>query len=189
MVRHLVDHGVLARDTPEHQSLHGSAGVGGEGLGDGSGGRIAAARARVTSARRRDGEGGGGGAGEGARRLRRGGSGGEVTGGNGRTWSSRACRAGRGLPWWYGIFKMKIVYYITQRCAVYLFNYFQFSLVIYLRPARRAAPPGGHSARLRAGGREGREGGERGEGRVRARKGDPRANEDRSCDRPGPTRP
>ena len=59
----------------------------------------------------------------------------------------------------------------------------------HLRPARRAAPPGRHSARLSAGGREGREGGESGEGRVRARKGDPRANEDRSCDRPCPTRP
>ena len=59
----------------------------------------------------------------------------------------------------------------------------------HLRPARRAAPPGRHSARLSAGGREGREGGESGEGRVRARKGDPRANDDRSCDRPGPTRP
>eukprot|EP00964_Phaeocystis_antarctica_P041379 scaffold23655_cov65-Phaeocystis_antarctica.AAC.9 len=42
----------------------------------------------------------------------------------------------------------------------------------HLRPARRAAPPGGHSARLRAGGREGREGGQaRGGKRVCAEGG------------------
>ena len=40
----------------------------------------------------------------------------------------------------------------------------------HLRPARRAAPPGGHSARLRDGGREGREEGRR-EGREASGRG------------------
>ena len=57
MVRHLVDHGVLASDTPGHQFLHESSGVGCEGIGDGSG--------RLSSGKGEGDIGGGNGEGEG----------------------------------------------------------------------------------------------------------------------------
>ena len=53
----MVDHGVLASDTPEHQFLHESSGVGCEGISDGSG--------RLSSGKGEGDIGGGNGEGEG----------------------------------------------------------------------------------------------------------------------------